>query len=52
LKGLFGWSADPEKIRVLTYFAYLLPVLVAFVGFGKRQGPRSASAVPKSAAAI
>ena len=52
LKGLFGWSADPERIRVLTYFAYLLPVIIAFVGFGKRQGPRSASAVPKSAAAI
>jgi len=52
LKGLFGWSADPEKIRVITYFAYLLPALMIFIGYGKRQGPQSASAMPKSAAAI
>jgi high-affinity iron transporter len=26
LQGLFGWSAAPERIRVLAYFAYLLPV--------------------------
>jgi high-affinity iron transporter len=27
IKGLFGWSADPERIRVLTYIAYAIPVL-------------------------
>ena len=26
LKGLFGWSPTPERIRVLAYVAYLLPV--------------------------
>ena len=26
LKGLFGWSPNPERIRVLGYFAYLIPV--------------------------
>jgi high-affinity iron transporter len=26
LKGLFGWSPNPERIRVAGYFAYLLPV--------------------------
>lgn len=26
LNGLFGWSADPERIRVFGYFAYLLPI--------------------------
>jgi len=31
LKGLFGWSADPERIRVITYFAYALPVLWLFL---------------------
>lgn len=32
LKGLFGWSASPERIRVLAYFAYLLPVSWLFFG--------------------
>ncbi len=27
LKGLFGWSSDPERIRVVTYFAFLIPAL-------------------------
>ena len=27
LKGLFGWSSDPERIRVVAYVAYLVPVL-------------------------
>ncbi len=26
LKGLFGWSPTPERIRVLAYIAYLVPV--------------------------
>ncbi len=26
LNGLFGWSSSPERIRVLAYFAYLIPV--------------------------
>jgi high-affinity iron transporter len=27
LNGLFGWHENPERIRVITYFAYLVPVL-------------------------
>jgi high-affinity iron transporter len=27
LKGLFGWSEDPERIRVVAYIAYLVPTL-------------------------
>ncbi len=30
LKGLFGWSPDPERIRVVAYFAYLFPVTWLF----------------------
>ncbi len=31
LRGLFGWSRNPERIRVFTYFTYLLPVLWSFL---------------------
>ncbi len=31
LAGLFGWSASPERARVLAYFAYLVPVLWMFL---------------------
>jgi high-affinity iron transporter len=27
LKGLFGWSPDPERIRVVAYVAFLVPTL-------------------------
>lgn len=27
LKGLFGWSPHPERVRVVTYFAFLVPTL-------------------------
>lgn len=31
LRGLFGWSADAERIRVFAYVAYLVPVLWMFL---------------------
>jgi high-affinity iron transporter len=31
LEGLFGWSSDPERARVLVHLAYLLPVLTLFL---------------------
>ena len=31
LKGFFGWTSDPEPIRVITYVAYLTPVLWLFL---------------------
>ena len=27
LKALFGWAPTPERLRVITYFSYLIPVL-------------------------
>ena len=35
LKGLFGWSPNPERIRLAGYFAYLIPVTWLFF-----RGPR------------
>lgn len=32
LNGFFGWAASPERVRVLAYVVYLVPVLVLFVG--------------------
>jgi high-affinity iron transporter len=31
LEGMFGWSSEPERLRVAAYFAYLLPVLWIFL---------------------
>ena len=31
LKGFFGWSAEPERIRVIAYFVYLVPILAAYL---------------------
>ena len=31
LQGLFGWSPNPERIRVLAYIAYAIPVLWFFL---------------------
>ena len=47
LKGLFGWEADPERIRVVAYFAYLVPVLAMFLGRSARPAV-SASGTPAS----
>ncbi len=38
LKGLLGWSPDPERIRVVAYFAFLVPTL----WFYYRQTPPTA----------
>ena len=31
MKGLFGWHANPERVRVITYFVYLIPVLALYL---------------------
>lgn len=31
MRGLFGWHKNPENIRVLAYFAYLVPVLLVYL---------------------
>jgi high-affinity Fe2+/Pb2+ permease len=30
MRGLFGWHREAENIRVITYFAYLLPVMYLY----------------------
>ncbi len=30
LKGLLGWEASPERIRVIAYFAFLIPVFAVY----------------------
>ena len=55
LKGLFGWSSDPEPIRVITYVAYLVPVMWLFVtgtrSSARSSGSRSGGAPSSSSAA-
>jgi high-affinity Fe2+/Pb2+ permease len=31
MKGFFGWHAKTEKIRLIAYFAYLIPVMWLFL---------------------
>ncbi|MGB8860371.1 MAG: FTR1 family protein [Ilumatobacteraceae bacterium] len=50
LKGLFGWAADPERIRVLAYFAYAVPVLWLFLRVASPAAPASASSVSDGSA--
>lgn len=42
LKGLFGWSPNPERIRFLAYFAYLLPVSWYYFAAASRHTRRGA----------
>ena len=50
MNGLLGWSPDPERIRVVAYFAYLLPIGWLYVrdlagGFRRKPAaPEAASA--------
>ena len=30
MRGLFGWHNQAENIRVITYFAYLIPVMYLY----------------------
>ena len=31
MKGFFGWHAETEKIRLIAYFGYLIPVMWLFL---------------------
>ena len=31
MRGLFGWHANPERVRVIAYFVYLIPVLAIYL---------------------
>lgn len=45
MSGLFGWHASPERIRVLAYLAYLVPVLVSYMRTGNTK-PNSGQVSP------
>lgn len=47
-KGLFGWSPDPERIRVAGYLAYLVPVTWLFYR-GRPPAVTQTSSAPSSA---
>jgi high-affinity iron transporter len=51
LKGFFGWTSDPEPIRVITYFAYLVPVLWLFLKTPKPTVPATSAAASPLATA-
>ena len=38
LKALFGWSPAPERLRVIAYFSYLIPVLWLYLRKGTTGG--------------
>jgi len=44
MKGFFGWHKETEKIRLIAYFAYLVPVLWLFL-----KGPKPAATTPAAA---
>ena len=53
LNGLFGWSPSPERIRVVAYFAYLIPIgwlylrdMVSGVRGASKDKPTAASSSP------
>ena len=47
MKGFFGWHKETENIRLIAYFAYLIPVSVAFLRGGRTQTATKTSAVEK-----
>ncbi len=39
MKGFFGWHAETERIRLIAYFAYLVPVSVLFLRGARTKSP-------------
>ena len=50
-EGLFGWSADPERIRVFVYFAYVIPVMWLYLRAPRTSTPE-VSQTPAVAAGV
>lgn len=48
MKGFFGWHNEAEHVRVIAYFAYLIPIGWAFL-HGGRDGSTTKSAVDENA---
>jgi high-affinity iron transporter len=43
IEGLFGWSEDPERIRVFAYVAYLIPVMWLYLSATAQSAPAVAA---------
>jgi high-affinity iron transporter len=50
MKGFFGWSSDAERIRVIAYFAYLVPILATYLRNDRNAAPASTSGAAKAGA--
>ena len=44
MKGFFGWAASPERVRVIAYFVYLLPILLLFLKGDRAERSMSSTA--------
>ncbi len=49
IEGLFGWSADPERIRVLAYFAFVIPVLWVYLRAPRASASKTSQQSPVTA---
>ena len=47
MKGFFGWHNEAEHIRVIAYFAYLIPIGWAFLAGGRTETATKTSADEK-----
>ncbi len=52
MKGLFGWHNEPERIRVIAYFIYLMPFLIAFLKPTKNGAGTSTATVAETTTAV
>jgi high-affinity iron transporter len=50
MKGFFGWHNEAENVRVIAYFAYLVPVTWLFLAGGR--APQSQAASPSAKVAV
>lgn len=48
MKGFFGWHAETERIRLLAYFAYLIPVTWLFLKGGSPNSESTTPVAPKA----
>jgi high-affinity iron transporter len=48
LKALFGWASAPERLRVIAYFGYLIPVLWLYLRKGTTGGNNERATTTKA----
>jgi high-affinity iron transporter len=51
LQGLFGWSSNPERIRVLAYLVFVIPITWHFFRSDPRKSPERSSPTDDDATA-